>query len=131
MTDPSKADTAASPQAQHEAPSPPDRNGGVPAVVAKSEKLPAGRDEGGRFVPGHSGGPGRPLGSKNKLTEDFIADFHKAWLESGSKALRHMVENDASGFVRAAVQLMPKDVLLQARGAGLIIVKLSDEDLAL
>ena len=42
-----------------------------------------------------------------------------------------MVENDQSAFVRAAIQLMPKDVLVDARGAGLVIVKLSDEDLAL
>jgi hypothetical protein len=39
--------------------------------------------------------------------------------------------NDPAGFVRAAVTLMPKDVLVDARGAGLVVIKLTDEDLAL
>ena len=100
-------------------------------LIPKEEKPPVERDERGQFVPGNNGGYGRPVGAKSKLSEDFIADFHAAWLESGSKALRHMVKNDPSGFVRAAVQLMPKDVLLEARGAGLLVVKLSAEDMAL
>jgi hypothetical protein len=94
-------------------------------------KPPVERDEQGRFVPGNNGGPGRPPGSRNKLAEDFLTDFHDAWLEGGRDALRHMAENDQSGFVRAAIQLMPKDVLVDARGAGLVVIRLSDEDLAL
>ena len=29
-------------------------------------------DQGGRFLMGHNGGPGRPKGSRNKLAQDFI-----------------------------------------------------------
>jgi len=104
---------------------------GLPALVPKDEKPPVEKDELGRFAPGNNGGPGRPLGAKNKLTEDFIEDFHAAWREGGKKALQHMVENDPVGFVRAAVQLMPKDVLVEARRAGLVVVKMSAEDMAL
>jgi hypothetical protein len=32
------------------------------------------RDERGRYLKGMPGGPGRPLGSRNKLTEDFLGD---------------------------------------------------------
>jgi hypothetical protein len=89
------------------------------------------RNEKGHFLPGNNGGPGRPLGMKNKLSEDFIEDFHNAWREHGVAALNHMAKKEPSAFVRCATQLMPRDVLLEARGAGLIVVKLSDEDLAL
>ena len=34
-----------------------------------------------------------------------------------------MVKDEPSAFVRAAVQLMPKDVLVEARGAGLLVVE--------
>jgi hypothetical protein len=89
------------------------------------------RNEKGHFLPGNNGGPGRPLGMKNKLSEDFIEDFHDAWREHGVAALNHMARKQPSAFVRAAVQLMPRDVLVEAKGCGLIVVKLSDEDLAL
>ena len=104
---------------------------GLPAVIPKDEKPPVEKDEFGRFAPGNNGGYGRPPGAKNKLSEDFIEDFHEAWLEGGKKALKHMAENDPSGFVKCAAGLMPKDVLVEARGAGLLVVRLTPEDLAL
>ena len=55
--------------------------------------------------------------------EDFISDFHDAWKENGAAALKKMVADEPAGFVRAAVQLMPKDVLVEARGAGLLVVE--------
>jgi hypothetical protein len=92
---------------------------------------PEDRNDLGQFVTGHNGGPGRPVGSKNKLTEDFLADFHEAWLNNGKAALQSMATGEPAQFVRAAVQLMPKDVLMDVRGTGLVIVRMSDEDLAL
>ena len=43
------------------------------------------RDERGRYLKGMPPGPGRPLGSRNKLREDFFADMHAAWLERGRR----------------------------------------------
>jgi hypothetical protein len=85
------------------------------------------RVEDGKVEPA---GPRIP-GVKKKFADSFIADFHEAWLEGGAKALKEMMKRDPSGFVRAATLLMPKDVLVDARGAGLVVVKLSDADLAL
>jgi hypothetical protein len=98
----------------------------LPAIVeppATSSKPPVEKDELGRFLPGNNGGPGRPLGSRNKLVEDFLTDFHDAWKASGAAALKKMVADEPAAFVRAAVQLMPKDVLVEARGAGLVVVE--------
>ena len=97
----------------------PETNG---SAHGEAEARASGRDDRGRFIRGHTAG-GRPPGARNKLTEDFIEDFHDAWLESGPAALKHMVKNDPSAFVKAAVQLMPKDVLVQAHGAGLVLVE--------
>jgi hypothetical protein len=88
-------------------------------------------DENGRFLPGNNLGQGRPVGSRNKLTEDFLADFHSAWQTHGKTALDTMAREEPAQFVRAAVQLMPKDVLMDVRGTGLVVVRLSDEDMAL
>jgi hypothetical protein len=40
----------------------------------KNSKNVVARDERGRWLKGFSGGPGRPLGSRNKLSEDFLRD---------------------------------------------------------
>jgi hypothetical protein len=96
-----------------------------------SEKPVPEKDEKGRFLPGNNGGPGRPPGAKNKLVEDFLTDFHEAWVAHGRTALESMVEKEPSSFVRAAVQLMPKDVLVDARGVGLVVVRLDDTDMKL
>jgi hypothetical protein len=39
----------------------------------------------GRFVTGNFGGPGRKLGSRNKLGEAFIEDLRDAWIEHGAQ----------------------------------------------
>lgn len=83
-----------------------------------------------RFLAGHSVG-GRPPGSRNKLTEDFRADFHACWQAHGKAALAKVAVDEPAQSVKAAVQLMPRDILLEACGTGLIVVKMSDEDLAL
>jgi hypothetical protein len=45
-------------------------------MVKKSmENAKGQRDQGGRFSPGNNGGPGRPKGSLEKLSEAFLADF--------------------------------------------------------
>lgn len=116
---------------------PPNGNGLAPTVLvdgqpnSNREKL-AQRKENGQLLPGTVLNPaGRPPGAKNKLTEDFITDFHECWKAHGPEALKTMATEEPGAFVRAAVQLMPKDVLLDARGAGLVVVRLDDIDMNL
>jgi hypothetical protein len=50
------------------------------------------RDEYGRWLKGFSGGPGRPVGSRKKLSEAFIRDVQEDWEQSGKEVLRIMRE---------------------------------------
>ena len=57
------------------------------------------RDERGRYLKGIAGGPGRPPGSRNRLTEDFVGDLHAAWLERGREAIDRVVDERPEAFL--------------------------------
>jgi hypothetical protein len=64
---------------------------------------------------GESGNPiGRPRGSRNRLSESFLSDFHTVWEEEGLEAIRRCARNDPSTFVRIAASLAPHDINLNA-----------------
>jgi hypothetical protein len=49
------------------------------------------RDERGHYLKGMPGGPGRPVGSRNKLSEEFLRDLHVAWTTHGSAVLDRII----------------------------------------
>ena len=57
------------------------------------------RDERGRYLKGIAGGPGRPAGSRNRLTEDFLGDVHVAWLERGREAIDRVIDERPEVFL--------------------------------
>src|SRR5262249_15738693 len=59
-----------------------------------------GRNALGRFTPGHKGTGGRKLGSRNKLSESFLADLHAEWKRSGKKVLQAVAEKHPETFLR-------------------------------
>ena len=70
-----------------------------------------GRDtETGQFVVGHAGFGGRPKGSRNKLGEQFVADLHHEWQQSGAAALRRVAKDDPVQFVRVVAGILPKEL---------------------
>jgi hypothetical protein len=78
----------------------------------------------GRFLPGNPGSRagGRPRGSRNRLSEKFLADFHAVWEDQGLEALQKVAESDPSTFVRVAASLLPRKLKL-------LHIELSDEQL--
>jgi hypothetical protein len=54
-----------------------------------SENSVAIRDERGRYLKGIAG---RPVGSRNKLSQDFLGDLHVDWDQRGPEILRIMRE---------------------------------------
>jgi hypothetical protein len=72
------------------------------------KKVTEGRDpETGRFVSGNNGGPGRQRGSRNKLSEAFLADVYESWEKHGAETLERMARDDPSGFVRVVANILP------------------------
>ena len=63
------------------------------------------RDERGRYLKGMPGGPGRPLGSRNKLREDFFADMHAAWLEFGREVIDQLIAERPELFLAAMLKI--------------------------
>jgi hypothetical protein len=64
-----------------------------------SENSVAIRDERGRYLKGVAGGPGRPAGSRNRLTEDFLGDLHAAWQKHGREAIDRVVAEQPEKFL--------------------------------
>lgn len=62
-----------------------------------------------RFQPGESGNSlGRPLGSRNRLSEKFLDALCRDWEEHGPAVLKTVREDDPAAYLRVAASLLPK-----------------------
>jgi len=82
-----------------------------------------------QFKPGQSGNPkGRPQGSRNKLSEEFLADVHASWQVWGRPALMTAAITDPVSYVRMVASLMPRE--LEATVTVADAERMSDDELA-
>src|SRR5262249_29365202 len=58
-----------------------------------------------QFKAGHQGGPGRPPGARNRLSEAFIAAVAAEFDRRGAACLRQL---DARDFVQVVASLVPR-----------------------
>jgi hypothetical protein len=65
------------------------------------------------FAKGTSGNPaGRPLGSRNRLADAFVADLAACWERHGVAALEKCATEEPGTLIRTIASLLPKDVRL-------------------
>jgi hypothetical protein len=66
--------------------------------------------------PGQSGNPaGRPKGSRNKLSEDFVAALYDDFQDHGSAAIAACRAEKPDVYVRVIANLLPKDMTIKVQ----------------
>lgn len=79
-----------------------------------------------RWKPGQSGNPGgKPVAARNKLQADFLRDLAADFEAHGKKAIKECRETKPDAYVRAIVQLMPKELEIKRP-----LEEVNDADLA-
>jgi hypothetical protein len=68
----------------------------------------SGRNNLGRFMPGHKSIGGRKPGVRNKLSESFLADLHAEWKKSGKKVLARVAETEPATFLKCVSSVLPR-----------------------
>ena len=63
-----------------------------------------------QFQPGNPGGPGRKVGSRNKLGEAFVTALLDDFNIHGVAAIVTVREEDPSTYVRTIAGLLPKEM---------------------
>jgi Family of unknown function (DUF5681) len=65
----------------------------------------------GRWQPGQSGNlAGRPIGTRNKFSETFVADIAATWERHGASILERMALRESARFAELCSRLIPRDV---------------------
>ena len=65
------------------------------------------------WKPGESGNPaGRPIGSRQKVSEAIIRDISEAWATHGVDVLNKLAISDPAKFAQLAAGLIPKEFQL-------------------
>jgi hypothetical protein len=68
------------------------------------------------WEPGQSGNPaGRPKGSRNKLSEDFVAALYDDFREHGSGAIAACRAEKPDVYLRVIAGLLPKDMTIKVQ----------------
>ena len=56
---------------------------------------------------------GRPVGSKNKLSESFLRELTRSFEKHGKEAIDRVCKDSPSEYLRIIAGLMPKEFLLE------------------
>ena len=92
-------------------PAKPDRGLAPFAPLAEGSQA-AERDCAGRFVTGNNGG-GRKRGSRNRLTETFLAAIEGDFAEHGADVLEKLRTDDPAAYLRIIASLVPRGLILK------------------
>jgi hypothetical protein len=84
----------------------------IPALTKPKQRPPH------LFKPGQSGNPaGKPKGSRNKLTQDFVEAMCADFAENGVEVIRAVRTSKPEAYLAAMVRLVPQQVEVGEAGA--------------
>jgi hypothetical protein len=66
-----------------------------------------------QFKVGNPGGPGRPVGSKNRLSEYFLYELADHFEKYGRVAIERICEDSPGEYLRIIASLIPKELILE------------------
>jgi hypothetical protein len=69
--------------------------------------------EDGQFKVGNPGGPGRPVGSRNKLSEYFLHELAGNFKKHGKEAIERLCQDSPGEYLRIIASLVPKELALE------------------
>ena len=70
------------------------------------------------WVPGESGNPrGRPLGSRNRLSEKFILALHDDFEEHGSAVIQQVRQERPEIYLKVIASLVPRELHFKSANA--------------
>ena len=61
-----------------------------------------------QFKPGNGGGPGRPKGSRNKLSDAFLKALADDFEKHGTDVIEQLRKESSSQYCNVIAKLMPK-----------------------
>jgi hypothetical protein len=68
------------------------------------------RSRAGRFLTGKNGGPGPPKGSRNNLSEDFVADLQADWSANRRGVLGRVRQDRPEAYLKVVASLIPRQI---------------------
>ena len=74
------------------------------AVVRKSN---------GQFATGWQGGPGRPIGARNRLSEVALAALGADFAEHGPDVIKQVRETKPAVYLQCVCSLLPKQLMVE------------------
>lgn len=87
---------------------------GWPSSLPQVAEPTARKLRGKPFEKGQSGNPnGRPKGSRNKLTDMFLAAVADDFAEHGAEAIEHVRKADPAAYLKLVGTLVPRDLISQ------------------
>ena len=81
-----------------------------------------GRAQNGRFRKGNKGGPGRPAGTRNKLSEKFVSALCADFEANGVAAIKSAREENPAAYLRLVAGLVPKEMDATVSGDNTIVI---------
>jgi hypothetical protein len=81
-------------------------------LVRGEQTMPLNRTKEGRFARGWVGG-GRPLGSRNRLTEVALQALGEHFAEHGAAAIDRVYREEPATYLKIVASLLPRQVMVE------------------